>query len=796
MIKILSIMLLLLGTLIADTTITLQKGWQFVGFPTNIEKLNAFNNPQVDILWGYDGASQSWLGYSPDKATQEKINKRYKTLSKIEAWQGVWIHNKNNWSLTLAQESSQENNISLFQGWNLVSLPNDMTISPKLFQDDIVWKYHDKSWELFAQDTDTNTIAPPISKIDSAEAIWVKSAHAHQISLSSDSSALHTFASKEQMKRYIKEMVLDSRMPRYYDTFAIDVAVEEGAVLDQPATANDATQAKASDTTGTNLQEDDVDESDILKHDNEHIFFYDRAKNIIHITNFSNLSATQENNITLEKNTFLEAMFLSNNKLIMISNQQRYYYAQKMNIAIEPFIPNKTQDDTFDVSIYDISDINHIQKLSTTTLDGNFQNSRLIDGKLYLISQFSPRLKIDYPHIYIDDKICQYRPTPMLSYEDGRYVNTCTNTYHDKRGTYRYDYTKPIIKEATLIPTINKGEKDLVTHDTFYAPHKLNQFPTITTISKFDIASNSFESSRSLAGNTNKLYASSKNLYLTSVHYPYYYDFRNFQEREMIYKFSLGDDFDYQAKGFVDGVMLNQFSMSEKDDILRIATTTGNGWRGETNNFIFTLVQKEATLQIQGELKGLGHQGERIRGVRFLGDKGYVVTFRQTDPFYTLDMSDPSNPTQVGELKVTGFSSYIHPVDENFILTLGRDASLDGIPAGFKVSLYDISDFSNPIKADEKLYSASLYNFDAEYNHQAFIYRKSDKLFGITYHDRGSAVMDILQVNAGQINSIDKNSINANSYESRGIIFNLNNHIYSTLFTGDRVNTKDLGAVQ
>ena len=387
-----------------------------------------------------------------------------------------------------------------------------------------------------------------------------------------------------------------------------------------------------------------------------------------------------------------------------------------------------------------------------------------------------------------------------LVYEDGRYINECGDVYHDRDGkAYRYDYANPIIKEMTLIPTINKGEKDLITHDTFYAPHKLNQYPTITAISKFNLNTNSFEKSISMAGNTNKLYASSKNIYLTSVHYPYYYDFSNFHEREMIYKFTIGDDFDYKARGFVDGTMLNQFSMSEKGDVLRVATTSGQGWRGDTINSVFTLKENGDNLEIAGTLTGLGKKGERIKGVRFLGDRGYVVTFRQIDPLYTLDMSDPSNPLKIGELEINGFSTYIHPVDENYILTLGRDATDEGRTGGFIVQLFDISNFSQPRLSDIERYSVNLHSFDAEYTPQAFIYRRSDKLFGITYHDKISSHMDIWQINTttGQIDRRDKLTLSPSNYENRGIIFNdENGQTHSSIFSGDYVKSKTIGAIQ
>ena len=810
MIKVLLSGILLTSSLVADTNIKLTKGWQFIGFPSTIDNINTFNNSHVDVVWGFDADSQTWLGYAPSKETRKKIEtKGYKTLSSISSRQGVWIHNKSDWVLPLKEEKDTNNTIRIKEGWNLLSLPTDMTISPTLFQDDILWKYSQDGWQLSQQNGSKPNSTPPISKIDSAEAFWVKSEHNHTISLSSQAASLHTFSSKEAMKDYIKEMALESYKPRFYD-YAIPYA-EDGIVYAPELAADTAGQAtadstntaanKATDTTGTNLQESDVDESDILKHDGEHIFFYDRQKNIIRITSFDNLTTAQKSTITpiaLPQDTHLQAMYIYESKLIMISNKQRYYYAQKVGMPVDGFAPQKDDDISFDVTIYNIENIDHITQLSSTNIDGTFNNSRLTNGKLYLISQFSPKLEITYPKIYIDNKKCNKRNIEMLAYVDGAYIPECVGRYHDNGRAYRYDYTKPTIKSAVLLPTINKGEKDLITHDTFYAPHKLNQFPTITSISKFDLTNNRFEKSISTAGYTNKLYASNKSIYLSSVQYPHYYSFRHWSDRELIYKFSIGDDFDYQAKGFVDGVMLSQYSMSEKGDILRVATTTGNGWRGETINSVVTMQTKGENLEVLGTLTGLGHKGERIQGVRFLADRGYVVTFRQTDPLYTIDLSDDAKPLKVGELQVHGFSSYIHPVDDNYILTLGRDADEKGRQGGFIVQLFDISDFANPKQADIKRYSMAQNSFDAEYNPQAFIYRNSDKRFAITYHDNKNSLMDVYQIdtNAGKLISNRQLSIADNAYERRGILFNLNANIYSTLFAKDKITTSTLGALQ
>jgi uncharacterized secreted protein with C-terminal beta-propeller domain len=809
MIKHLSFILLLSATLFADISIKLEQGWQFIGFPTAINNQDIFNHDKVDILWGYDASTQSWLGFSPDKDKQRKINQKYQPLTTIAPWQGVWIHNNSQWELTLKEHPQEDTNITLQKGWNLISLPQDITISPTLFKEDIVWKYDHEGWKMFSGDKNKN-IAPPISKIDSAEALWVKSPRTHTLSLSEASSTLHTFASKEAMETYIKEMVLNSYIPRYYDypiiTIDSGIILNDGAVATPDVVQDSEASTKAAEATSTNLQESDVDESDILKHNGEYIFFYDRAKNIIHITTFLNLATNQKSAITpitLPANTFVQALYIQGEKLIMISNEQRYYFFdQRKEIAADKTsipMPVKEEQERFTLTIYDISNIDDITPLSTTLIDGTYQDSRIIQDKFYLISQFQPRLKVEYPKILVQEKPCQSEQKSALTYTNGRYIPMCGGDIYEDGKYYRYDYDHPIIKESYLIPTLNKGKEDLITHDTFYAPHKLNQFPTITILSAFDLNTNRFSSSRAIASYTNKLYASSKNIYLTSSSYPYYYDFHSFHEREIIYKFSLGEDFDYQAKGFVEGIMLNQFSMSEKEEILRVATTSGVGWRGETQNSLFTLSQHDNRLEIEGHLSGLGKKGERIQGVRFLGDRGYVVTFRQTDPLYTIDLTNPAQPQKVGSLEVNGFSRYIHPVDENYILTLGRDANDEGRLGGFIVQLFNISNFAQPSLSDIKRYALNHYAFDAEYTPQAFIYRASDKLFGITYHDRDQAMMDIFQIDTtqGKLIQRDQISLTPASYEHRGLIFDTQNQeTFSTLFSGSNTKTKSLGALQ
>lgn len=147
-----------------------------------------------------------------------------------------------------------------------------------------------------------------------------------------------------------------------------------------------------------------------------------------------------------------------------------------------------------------------------------------------------------------------------------------------------------------------------------------------------------------------------------------------------------------QAVGEVPGSPLNQFSIDEYKDTVRIATTVTGGVLGlsvESMNDVYIL---NSNLSVQGKITNLGI-GERIYSVRFIEDKGYLVTFRQIDPFYVLDLRDPSNPKKTGELKIPGFSSYLHPINKDKILGVGREE------ANVKLSLFDVKDPTNPREA-------------------------------------------------------------------------------------------------
>ena len=174
----------------------------------------------------------------------------------------------------------------------------------------------------------------------------------------------------------------------------------------------------------------------------------------------------------------------------------------------------------------------------------------------------------------------------------------------------------------------------------------------------------------------------------------------------------------FDAKGIVPGYVLNQYSMDEYNGYFRIATTisTGSWVNRDQHNNLYVLNMK---LETVGKIENLA-QGERIYSARFTGDKAYLVTFKQTDPFFVLDLKDPTAPTVAGELKIPGYSSYLHPYDENHIIGIGKENNT------VKLSLFDVSDMSNPTEIAKYVIGEN-----ADYSDSVALYEPKAFLFDL-----------------------------------------------------------------
>jgi uncharacterized secreted protein with C-terminal beta-propeller domain len=179
----------------------------------------------------------------------------------------------------------------------------------------------------------------------------------------------------------------------------------------------------------------------------------------------------------------------------------------------------------------------------------------------------------------------------------------------------------------------------------------------------------------------------------------------------------------YRASGEVHGYLLSQWALSEHEGVLRAASTTAPPWLGEeeeeSQSLVTVLEDRAGRLAEIGRLGGLG-RGEQIYAVRFIGDTGFVVTFRQIDPLFTIDLSTPSAPKVLGELKIPGFSAYLHPVAEDLLLGVGQDATPEGRLRGTQLSLFDISDLSAPRQLHKLTIGGG--SSVAEWDHRGFLY--------------------------------------------------------------------------
>lgn len=278
----------------------------------------------------------------------------------------------------------------------------------------------------------------------------------------------------------------------------------------------------------------------------------------------------------------------------------------------------------------------------------------------------------------------------------------------------------------------------------------------VATVATLDLDSTSGSpiTRTSIMGEVGQIYANKTSLYIASDHW-WWFPKPGQTDYTYLHKFDLTDKSRarYVASGGVEGHIVDQFSMDENaSGFFRIATTINtrvpdadpktNPWgRLETTNRITVLKESAGALVVSGKSEEVA-KGERIYSSRFVGDRGFVVTFRQVDPLFTFDLSNPAAPKRVGELKVPGFSTYIHPIDANNLLTIGvympdpgTGGMVDPRERRLQLSIFDVSDFANPKQKFTQLVGSAYGWSDASYDHKAFNYFAERKLLAIPFSD-------------------------------------------------------------
>lgn len=466
-------------------------------------------------------------------------------------------------------------------------------------------------------------------------------------------------------------------------------------IINGSAKKSASTQSETNtDYSKTNLQVAGVDEADTVKTDGNYIYKVSNNKIFIVKTNDGKMNIES----ILNYNNFEPGeIYVDGNYMVVLGNSYNeipviYNSINKNSASKKPSLPFRFG--CVKTIIYDITDRKNPRLQREYEIEGNYVSSRKIGNTVYLVSN---------KHQYYYEVQDGGSITP--SYRDTSKGNDYKNIGCDK-----IRYFPGFVRSCFM------------------------------TISGIDISNpaKSVDMSTYL-GSGDEIYASEKNLYVTVAHYVKAYKGTIIQRIDNstdtdIYKFGLnGGKSGYIAKSEIKGTVLNQFSMDEYNGCFRIAVTSGDMW--ENNVYVF-----DDMMNLKGKIEGIA-PGEKIYSVRFMGDKGYVVTFKTVDPLFVIDLKNPAAPKILGALKIPGYSNYIEPYDENHIIGFGKDA-VEGIQKdsngnvinstayymGMKMALFDVTDFSNPkVMYEEKIGDRGT---DSEilYNHKALLFSKEKNL--------------------------------------------------------------------
>ena len=440
--------------------------------------------------------------------------------------------------------------------------------------------------------------------------------------------------------------------------------------------------SEGKDYSTTTTQEELIDEADIVKTDGSCIYAMD-SKGTLRIADAASMKLLCE--INGENSSDYKEMYVDGNCLQLICQQEDYItYKGSIDLPSANAGGEKNTDGvrtsysmpvtTVTVETYDISDREKPKKTGVYHQDGSYLSSRRTDGRMYLFTSYTPE---------VGDSADQ------LQY----YVPRCGEEY------IAYDHI--------YLPT---PEKDFSYNGRIYlvAGAVAQENPDQAT----DVMA--------VVSSANIFYVSENNIYSAT---------EIWNDRETRTEIVRIDG----AAGSVAGELHNNFSMNEADDCLRIVTTV-EGWDKDYSNFsrsngLYVLNEKLKTI---GKIEDLA-EGEQIKAARFMGDTGYFVTYRNTDPLFAADLSDPKNPRIMSELNITGFSEYLHFYGENQLLGIGWETDPDtGNVSGMKCSMFDISDPSD-VRETDRFILKDVSFCDALYNYHAILAAPKKSLFGFAY---------------------------------------------------------------
>lgn len=517
--------------------------------------------------------------------------------------------------------------------------------------------------------------------------------------------ALQPFDTCDTVLQYFKDQAPEYLIERAGggDRVATDTgsgAAEQRTAKDSSNTTPESASTQQ-DYSTTNVQEAGVDEPDIVKTDGKRIVAVAQAR--VHLVGLD------AGKMTLRKtlpDTMVRNVFLSGDRVLVFSGQTAQSSEPGLRWAGQQAV----------LTMYDISDLSDPQLIAKLTIDGNVLDARLVGTQVRVVTISSPDVNAPAPVYAPDGGITEKSKEELRAAVASTRVDDWIPTYALQDGAGGE------VSKGRLVECANLAH-----------PETFSGLDTVA-VSAFDMGSalQSRQTVGLIAGGQ-QIYATDTSTYVSTTDWTR----DGSAAKTSLHKFVTASSgaSTYQGSGEIPGTLLNQYAMSEYDGVLRVASTVSErrGWtnpRQLTQGVVTTLQEQDGALRQLGQVGGLGQQdNESIKAVRFIEDRGYVVTFRSTDPLYVLDLRNAAAPKVVGELKIPGYSGYLHPIGENLLLGVGQSGLDSGIApspttrrsqVGVQFSLFDISDPAAPRRIDTQTYGGGAAA--AEFDPKAFLY--------------------------------------------------------------------------
>lgn len=571
----------------------------------------------------------------------------------------------------------------------------------------------------------------------------------HPVTVSNQN--LGTFNSIEEIRSFLEENSDNGGFA--YGNFGAtkmvrDFAEAAPSAATQESLDGSGSSAGADSYSHTNIQVEGVDEPDVVKNDGKYIYTMSGNKIVI-VNAYPADGMNLVGEINFDDKDSATNFFVNGDKLIVFA--QRYEYIDTGlacgNIYWGVRCGGYSKENAM-VYLYDVSDKSKPVLDKKIALSGNYADARMIGNYVYLIStKYIYANDFELPSYEVDGVKTDIAPKEIYYFgqHDQNYVFNTIAAMDISSGdletkTYLMGSSSTIfMSEDNLYLTYQKTLSQEYIIERYLDEILLPELPRDVASSIRDVWNDKDKTLEEKEQKIGDLFGDymlglgSEKMYefqnkLEDKAFDFFKEIQKEQEMTVIHRIGVdGLDIESQAQGEVPGRILNQFSMDEFDGNFRIATTTGGWDRDQNENNLYVL---NLDLEEVGKIEGLA-QGEQIYSARFMGEKAYMVTFRQTDPLFVIDLSSPENPRVMGELNITGYSGYLHPYDETHLLGIGMEASENGRVQGVKISLFDVSDMENPKEIGKYTVDEQWSNSEATYDHKAVLFDKSRNLLVI-----------------------------------------------------------------